>query len=319
VSGSSSLMNFPVLVSITDPELRPVGSGGKVGKSDGSDIVFTMSDGVTKIAHEIESYNGTAGTVVAWVQVGALSPSTDTLIYLYYGNAGAGDQQNRTGVWDGNYRAVWHLQQDPTAAAPQFTDSTANGLNATADTAVAAWTSGQQVAGQIGGSVNFDRSNGRKITLAATATSGTTTVSVWLRPINSSAGYGAILSQSTSYGLYYRGSINRLSWYGSGGDHLSSTVFTPGNWYYVVATQSAAGVKFYVNGMPDATFAGGNVAFAALNNIGSDPANEEYKGQLDEMRLSDGIERSTDWIATEYQNQSAPSAFYAVGASESHP
>src|SRR5262249_32939012 len=48
VSGSSSLANFPVLFSVTDPNFRTVANGGKVGKVDGSDILFTAVDGVTK-------------------------------------------------------------------------------------------------------------------------------------------------------------------------------------------------------------------------------------------------------------------------------
>ena len=50
VSGSSNLANFPVLVSVTDANLKTVANGGNVGKQDGSDILFTASDGATKLA-----------------------------------------------------------------------------------------------------------------------------------------------------------------------------------------------------------------------------------------------------------------------------
>ena len=56
VSGSSSLADFPVLVSVTDANLKTTGNGGGVGKSDGTDLLFTSSDGVTKLNHELESY-----------------------------------------------------------------------------------------------------------------------------------------------------------------------------------------------------------------------------------------------------------------------
>src|SRR5262249_29946925 len=75
VSGSSSLTNFPVLVLLTsDPNLQ------STAKSDGSDIVFTDGTGVTKLAHEIESYS--AGTLVAWVQVPTVSTTSNTVIYM---------------------------------------------------------------------------------------------------------------------------------------------------------------------------------------------------------------------------------------------
>ena len=35
-------------------ESETVANGGNVGKCDGSDILFTASDGATKLAHEIE-------------------------------------------------------------------------------------------------------------------------------------------------------------------------------------------------------------------------------------------------------------------------
>jgi len=50
VAGTSNLANFPVLVSVTDANLKTVANGGNVGKSDGTDILFTASDGATKLA-----------------------------------------------------------------------------------------------------------------------------------------------------------------------------------------------------------------------------------------------------------------------------
>src|ERR1700730_14718862 len=81
VSGSSSLNNFPMLFSVTDANLKTVGNGGSVGKSDGTDMLFTASDGVTKLNHELESYNASTGQVIAWVQLSSLSPTADTAIY----------------------------------------------------------------------------------------------------------------------------------------------------------------------------------------------------------------------------------------------
>src|ERR1700730_15256149 len=64
ISGGSSIGNFPLLFSVTDPDLRVTTSGGSIGKPDGSDILFTASDGVTKLNHEIESYNSSTGQLV---------------------------------------------------------------------------------------------------------------------------------------------------------------------------------------------------------------------------------------------------------------
>ena len=94
VSGSGSHTNFPILVSITDTNLKDN------AQSDGDDILFTSSDGHTKLSHEIESYNSSTGALVAWVKVPTLSTSADTVLYMYYGNSGATNQQDATGVWD---------------------------------------------------------------------------------------------------------------------------------------------------------------------------------------------------------------------------
>lgn len=109
--------NFPVLVSITDTYL----TSSQV-QSNGNDILFTASDGVTKLSHEIENFTQGTGTLVAWVNVPSLPNSTNTTIYMYYGNLTVSNQQNATGVWDSNYNAVWHFAQNPAGTAPQELD-----------------------------------------------------------------------------------------------------------------------------------------------------------------------------------------------------
>ena len=42
---------------------------------------------------------------------------------------------------------------------------------------------------------------------------------------------------------------------------------------------------------------------------------ENFSGILDEARLSN-VARSADWIATEYNNQSSPATFYALGGED---
>ena len=75
---SSNLSSLPVPISVTDANLKTVANGGGVGKSDGTDIVFTASDGTTKLDHEIESYNASTGLFISWVRIPALSPTAET-------------------------------------------------------------------------------------------------------------------------------------------------------------------------------------------------------------------------------------------------
>lgn len=87
-SGGSNLTNFPLLISVTDSNLAAA------AQSSGNDILFTASDGVTKLSHEIETYTSSIGLLNAWVSVPSISPTTNTVIYMYYGNSSASSQQN---------------------------------------------------------------------------------------------------------------------------------------------------------------------------------------------------------------------------------
>jgi len=113
----ATLTDFPVLVSITDTDLKDSDNGGPV-QPDGDDLRFTLTDS-TQLSHEIELYNGTTGNLVAWVKVPSLSGSADTTLFLEYGNPTVASQQSPTSVWDSSFEGVYHL--NGTAA-----DSTSN-------------------------------------------------------------------------------------------------------------------------------------------------------------------------------------------------
>ena len=151
-TGSTDLTNFPILYSKVNPYL--------VGKtqSSGQDIVFTSSDGTTQLDHEIEEFDSTTGKLVAWIRIPTLDYNNDTDIYLYYGNNNATDMQDASGTWymDGDsdsisdYKAVFHMNQDPTGT---ILDSTSN--NNDASTA-GSMTSSDLENGVISKSLDFD-------------------------------------------------------------------------------------------------------------------------------------------------------------------
>ena len=115
--------NYPVLLSITDTDLKTY------AQSTGFDIVFTDADGVTKLNHEIESYDSSTGKLIVWVNVPSLSPWFDTELYMYFGNAAAPDQQDPAGTWNTSYLLVSHMKDDPDNS--HVADSTANNLDGT--------------------------------------------------------------------------------------------------------------------------------------------------------------------------------------------
>lgn len=95
-------------------------------------------------------------------------------------------------------------------------------------------------------------------------------------------------------------------------------------WIHAAATCDGAGnVVIYYNGVSDGTASPGNT-FLINNNtglIGADnaweglhdpPAPGEYfQGYIDEVRIST-VARSADWMLASFNNQNAPSSFYAI-------
>ncbi|MFW9784910.1 MAG: DUF2341 domain-containing protein, partial [Candidatus Heimdallarchaeota archaeon] len=125
VSGLHDLLNFPVLISILDTDLHD-----DVGQSNGNDIAFAYNG--AWLDHEIESfdqtYNDTHAQLIAWVCIPRLLTSIDTVIVMYYGNLTMGPRENPESVWDPNYKAIWHLSEDPTGSVY---DSTSNDKDGT--------------------------------------------------------------------------------------------------------------------------------------------------------------------------------------------
>ena len=149
---TDNLTNFPVLVNLSfDLDLA------SDAQNDGDDILFTSANG-TRLNHEIEKFDGANGQLVAWINIPALSSTTDTDIYMYYGNASASNQENITATWDANYVAVWHLKEDPSGTAPQMMDSTANNHDGTSQ---GSWSFSDQMSGLIDGSLDFNQSTDR--------------------------------------------------------------------------------------------------------------------------------------------------------------
>lgn len=118
VSGTEDIIDFPLTFDSTDDDFRTVLNGGCITNSNGYDIIFTDSDGVTQLDHEIEKYDGVNGIFIAHVRIPTLYHDANTIIYIHYSNDDISvSQENVNGVWDSNYIAVYHLNDD-------FNDST---------------------------------------------------------------------------------------------------------------------------------------------------------------------------------------------------
>lgn len=321
VSTTTPLTDFPFLFSVTDTDLKSVSNGGKIASSTGGDLLFTASDGSTKLDHEIESYDPTTGTTIVWVRIPSVSPSVDTVIYVYFGNDNVQNNQNPTGVWDSNYKAVYHLKDGSTLSAK---DSTINANDGTISTPTA-------TTGKIDGAASF--TTGDKITKTTNSSlsiSGSFTLEAWVNQSNLT-GYHDVITKtnSTSDGNYYletNGSDIEIGFYNGSGftgfnSSGSGTTMSTNNWYHIVAVYDNAGnaLRGYINGTEVINqSAGGATPQTDANalSLGLGYVGENFLGTMDEARVYGGA-RSLDWIKTEYNNQSSPSTFFTYGSSES--
>ncbi len=320
VSGTSNLTNFPVLVSVTDPNLATVANGGNVGKPDGSDILFTASDGATQLAYEMESYNASTGQVIAWVNVPTLSPTADTVLYVYYGNPAAANQQNPAGVWDSNYEGVWHLPNGTTLGA---NDSTGNANNALALNGTSAGT------GEIDGAASFNGTSNYIEIPNSNSLNGWSeqTVSVWIKAQTGMTNNARLIEKGANnewtLAFNYGGASQELTLQnlGTNSPAITTSVAVADNtWHKIDATinNTSKAIAIYVDGALNvagtssgsASSTSGNLYLGQYGNGGY-----FYQGLMDEVRISNTL-RSAAWIATEFNNESSPATFLSEGAQQ---
>jgi hypothetical protein len=328
---AGNLTNFPVLINTTDLDWRDSGNSGHVAQADGGDILFTAGDGVTKLDHEIESYNEITGELVAWVEVPSLSGSADTGLYIYYGNStlAAGDNQwNANGTWDeggsGNFKGVWHLEEVVTNEQTTGTheDSTSYGNDGDQNN------NGNTASGKIGGAQDFDGADDYVDLGSPAALNLTTTFSVTAWVKWRATGVDQVIYASGSVnGDHYRVDVNNCNTDGlslrEDGEacHPANSTLLPANtWHHVAVVKdgdSGTNVTFYLDGVSDGTASAGTSGANGLKRIGARTESTDmfFDGFIDEVRIS-SVARTAEWIETEYNNQKAPAAFYTVGIEE---
>jgi RHS repeat-associated protein len=315
-------VNFPVLISGTFPYLATVTNGGRVQNANGYDIVFTSdAAGQNQLNHEIDSYNPATGTAAFWVQIPTLSHTADTHLYMWYGNSAVlTSQENRPGVWKGNYSAIWHLG----GSHPATGDSSGNGNNGNANGTSAA-------TGMIGGASSFTGANSSYIdfgngnTLSAI---NQLAVSAWVNP-NSPGAWGGILTKTgkttavvpADYMLTYEGgrwgtSINKND--NSWATTASSAVLASQAWTKLDMCWNGTQMLQYTNGVLDTatTYSETLIPNTADVIVGYNFVNSYgWVGSIDEVRVRTNSCPSADWIKTEYNNQTSPTTFASVSSS----
>ncbi|UII34567.1 DUF2341 domain-containing protein [Fulvivirga ulvae] len=330
VSGGADLVDFPVLISVTDNDLRETSSGGHVTNVNGYDIIFTTSDCGTLLDHQIERYVSTTGEYIAWVRIPTLSASSNTEIHMYYGNNSISGDPSLNSVWDSSYKGVWHFNND-------VTDYTSNGSNLTDNSTT------NLNAGKIGNARDLDNNTnilssstaGKYLLMSNGSFSGVTNFTFegwvyldrsntnWERVFdfgqNTNVNFFLTLSNSTGSPANTNARITLTGNSGEQGAVVTNTTNT-GSWIHwaVVLNNSASTMSIYRNGslLGNATgvsLSPQDLEASTANYFGrSQYAADHYiDAKFDEFRIST-TQRTAGWVATSYNNQNTPSSFYSI-------
>ncbi|HMA99761.1 MAG TPA: DUF2341 domain-containing protein, partial [Spirochaetota bacterium] len=296
-----TLTNFPYLVAFTnDSELSNL-----VGKSDGSDIMFVNHTDSNKLSYEREYY--TNGDFFAWVKVPLLADQSNTVIYMYFGNPLASEQQDRSNTWDSDYLLTLHMSEK--GSGTRY-DSTTNAHHCTP----ANYEGDEATNGIVAGGDYFDGSDYLDMPLLGTTSN--MSLEIWVNINSLPNTFNSLFHNDgwEGYDIHTRIRDNGTVDLGINGntptDRSSSYTFGPadyGIWQHIVFTYSASSnfLRFYINGTFDSEVsytATGPVTIGAGQLGDWDGGNRSFNGIFDEIRVSRKV-RSTDWYKTSYTNQ----------------
>lgn len=325
---SAGQTNFPVLATTTDSALSYVSYGGHMGSSTGADILITDSDMLTPLNFEREYYASTTGQVALWVKTD-ISSTTNKILYLYYGNADASDNSTTTGVWDSDYLAVWHLNNQGTVVPDSvgINNGTVNGT-------VSVNNSGGMGYGQdfveaesdyldMGRVASYEGQ--QNVTFEAYfKTDGTSNDDMIFAKGGAGVYYPLIWRDESTMGppvktdslaVAVTGATNRLE--------FTTNTFNNTNWHYLAIVFDGANqqLRGYLDGTEDSAspIASGLSAFPASTAnlwLGRwQGSGYPLDGQISEARISK-VRRSAQWISTQANNWRNASSFISFDSTE---
>ncbi|MBN1617866.1 DUF2341 domain-containing protein [Candidatus Dojkabacteria bacterium] len=322
VTGSTNLAYFPVLVSSTNTTFKYSGYfGGHVQSTTGADIHFTSSDGSTELLVEQEYYNNSTGQIVYWVSIPSLSYSTNTTIYVYYGNSSASAPTFSSSMWtNANYILVYHQEE----TSGNFDDS-AGGTDGTPSASGIT----RNAAGQIDGADSFSGTSSYVDTNRHISYTNAT-ISAWFNSTGDSTVNYLFGQQynisSRLVGYIAADGIFNFQQYNTsalGYSLLSKGRVDDGYWHNVLISWNTSNTAdLYVDGSADNSVtssrydnsSSGTMALASHHTyLGFYSSN--LPGLTDEFRIATGT-KTLYWHQTEYYNQSGSYSFYTLGSEE---
>ena len=305
---------FVLLVSeASDDDLRDN------AQADGGDIVFAASDGVTELPYQFEKYDNATGEIVAWVKVPEIFGTTDTKVYMYYGNATCENQEDAEAVWTNGEAAVWHLEE--TGVSSRF-DSTVNNNDGSPFGGIT------NVAGMIeNGNICDGNDDYVNFGNAESLNRSYITVSAWINKSETDT-FANFLDQdiSNEHQRHWQFRVDNSNKAGfivfkSYTDYkvlTGTSDVADGDWHFITGTWDGNTVKLYVDGLLEDIEAYSGTLEDILSELVKLCMREGYysEGMVDEARIYDRAINAGN-VYAQFVNQSTPSSFYSIsGAME---
>lgn len=328
VSGSQS--NFPVMLvwNGTSGNLpsEVYNAGISSPKSDGSDIRFTSDEaGTTELSFEIVTFSPNAtvssARVKIWVKLTSLSSSAQNNFYMWWGNSSASaygvtDTYGRNSVWSNSYLGVYHLDESSGSTATNSVGSNDGTYTGTSFP--------NRVDTSYGYMQNFVNSNSNYVSLGTGSPwtiTGNITVSAVLTVSSFTDDWQAIIAKGDNTYRLARESSNNTPAFDrttSGGtiSAVNGTAINTGYHHVAGTFGTSTGSYCYVDGSAGTLDSDTSVTSSTAADLcigrNSDNTDRDWNGYLGEVRISN-TERSSTWIATEYNTLLNFSTFVIYG------
>jgi hypothetical protein len=322
---------FPVLITQASLPSEMLALGGpNAAQADGGDIRLSAdAAGATPLPAEITLWQQNANPSLAKAEIWApltISSMWDTEFYVWY-KAGGGQTQppatdayGAQAVWGTNYKSVFHL---PDGSSLALTDSTGTTTLSNTNTVTA-------TAGQIDGAGSFNGTSQSLDATTAPLTAVPLTLEAWVKPTALTANGptdGIVLSVLNSgawAGWYIHWSGSTFKATATSNSSFTASVSAPASlntWYHVAGVfASDSSRTIYVNGVAATADSTTKPPSFTPNRthigLGFFGGGNWFPGAIDEVRISN-VARSSDWIATEYNNQSSPATFVVLASTPS--
>jgi hypothetical protein len=307
--------DFPLAIWVTDADFATVANGGKMQNSNGYDGRPFSDVGLSSaLTFELVAgvYNAVTGALEMHVKIPTISHTTNLVSYFALGDSGISTDGSSTSTWSNNYLLVSHF---PNGSSLTVNDSTSNAYNGTNS-------GGTAVAGVVDGAIGT--TGGNKVTFPSTATdalinAGNFTISLWVYPTSLGSFSALFDTVNRELSIFINGGVISYGSLGGTQGALSGTLtYTTGAWQMMQWVQNGAGItaNFYRNFTFD--FSAAIPAAGTRSDtwhLGDNPSTggANWDGYYDEARLAT-TDRSTSWLAIEYNNEKPSSTFLSWGA-----